>query len=381
MLRQILTLLFSRGSILVSTFLVGVILARGMTVEERGLYAYIVSLVAILVPLSELGLRQYTILKVNEGKVDLSIVKSSSQIFFISFLCISIGSSLILENYVLVLLLVLLTVIMNYTQGLFLATSNYKYFALINHVKAIVHILIVGCYFFWADSISSIHAVLSLSVALFFCSILSTFVLRANNLLYNSSYRYSKLETIKLSYHHCIGFFLVNFSYKSVVFCYSYNSGSDLGYIAILMTLSELIWQVPMAFSTWLLGNKNNPININKSILFVGFYASVATIILTLFGDYFIAFVYGSKYSGTMDYIRLFSLYIVCVAVFKVIYMYEAKRNRNLAISLPLACGCLMILIISYFNNFSSFMVPLLFSSLYLFIIVKWIVKDRNVQI
>lgn len=322
--------------VIFSTLLISIFINRGLGVEVKGEYAYIINMVEILYIFSGLGLGQaYSTFKREEGGKSRNIFIILS--LFQGILVIIIGCSIcffvrINFGFAIVILTALATIRANLTI-IAVIENSIKRNMIATAVNVFYLILLIILYLSKACNLQSVLVCYGLNEVI-------------RSIIYIKSYKmrphYEKVPIAKLKKVYSVGFLTmivtllisINYSMDTIMLKHMTNNYS-VGIYSVAVTFSNIFLLIPDAFKEVLFGDSTNKDFSRKttfSAIKVCFWAlGVILVGFVALGRFAIKILYGIEYIsafGLTLVIFIGSLSMIFFKILQPIYIAEGKQKR-----------------------------------------------------
>jgi O-antigen/teichoic acid export membrane protein len=322
-----------------------VLIARGLGVEGRGIYAALLIYPSLLNAITEGGMRQAAIIFIGKKKApDAEIIGTLfTYIIFagiggyaaVYFLQFYFGDELFTHVMMLAAAGILPTTLaVNAIKGVFLGKERINQFNKANWLQKCLFVGLIAILYFSQTLTVTTAIMATLSAAIFNMAQALSF-LRANETL---SFRFKKevfWPMFKLGIVYAIALSFMTANYRIDILILSWISlPSELGNYAVAVQLGELLWQLPKAVLVVLMAKTAN--SKGKSI--VGTVAKTCrlTLLLTILSAiplgiacyYLITPIFGIGFANS--YIMLIYMLpgLILGALFKTIHSYFAGQGK-----------------------------------------------------
>ena len=347
-IRDTFSVLKSRAFKLVIAFVTGIVLARLLGPEGKGVYAAVQVFPSIIISLADLGVRQATIFQLGK-KVHPEDEVVSVTVFFMvvsSLLSLAIGAGVyfFVDNPSFTLLMIVLalstiptSLINSYSQGIFLGKEQIRRFSFTSWLPAFVRfvaiLVLVGVVGLHVTGAILAGVIASASLAVYSLWLVS----RHSSLKIRFIPEIAR-EMLSLGLVYAAALFVLGLNYKvDIVILQQLSSDADVGQYTQGVTLAELLWQLPTALSFVLFSkgaNAKDPKafsrNVAKLMRVTLLVATLGSAALFAVVGFFIPFVYGEEFAPSVLITRLLLPGIVAFTVFKVLNMDLAGKGRPL---------------------------------------------------
>lgn len=332
--------------ILIIGFSSGIILARVLGPDGRGIFSSLLVYPTIIVSLLTLGINQSIVYYIGTKKYSESeIIGVAFLLLFIlsifgTFLSIGIFSYVKNPNYnQTLILLASLTVpaqlTLNYFYGILIGKQQIdKYNKIISLLPVITFVLIIvfvifGRIYIVGAALATLLAQIGLAI----------YALRSIKKECSLKIRYlpdliKKMSSLGLIY--ALSLFILNLNYRvDIIILENLSNPTEIGQYTIGVSFAELLWQLPAAFGTVIFSYSANSRDPNKfshdlaKVLRIIFpVVLIGSIIIYYSSDYFIPFLYGKEYIPSIKMLKILLPGIVMMSFFKIINMDLAGKGK-----------------------------------------------------
>jgi hypothetical protein len=322
-------------SILLS-FLAGVIIARCLGPENKGLYTSILVIPLLVQSLCEMGLRQATTFYL--GKKYFDEIK-----FIANILSLSIVTSVIacvvtiavfyiqgVSDFLYILLAsvyLCINIMIAYIGGVFLGKDLISKYNSLRWIPNIINIflLIIMLYVLKLGVFGALFSLVLSNMFVLFLNI--RFLFRKYGYIYPQYDRLISVRILKLGLVYGISLFIINLNYKiNILMLTEMVMPSELGIYTLGESFAELLWQIPSALGVVIISKsvtQKNQDELSRDILSLLrislFIVSVCSIILYFISPWVIPFIYGEDYIESVSVIRATLPGIIFMVVFKIL--------------------------------------------------------------
>lgn len=304
-------------------FIQGIIIARYLLPEGRGIIAIYLAIINILLPLSELGIKQSSSYFLSKMKYEIEKIVNTQTITLIISSILTISLLLLIYSFkeldnIFILLFIFLAIplriYISFTTAYGLSNRE------INKINIIQFILIIFDFifvvlFFMLLNLDVGYYFLSYFLSSLFASIY-TFIWLKNKYKITfkidlKKYKNESLEIVKKGITYALPLFVIGLNYSvDLLILDFYVDKSSVGIYAVGVTLAVLIWQLPtilnlliFSYSVSTKDEKQFSINLwNKTKLLMLILIPI-TIILTFVLKYLIPLLYGESFIGSYEVI------------------------------------------------------------------------------
>ncbi len=305
------------------SFLQGIIIARYLLPEGRGIIAIYLAVVNMLLPLSELGIKQASAYYLSKVKIDITkIVNTQTITLLISsvltiILLFIIYSIQQLDNFFILLMIFIsipLRIYVSFTTAYGLSFREINKINIIQFLLIFIDFIFVVIFFvvlkidlkyyfvsyFLASLVASIYTFVWLKV-----SYNITFIININE------YKKESFKILKKGISYALPLFVIGLNYSLDLLILDYFVNKDLiGIYAVGVTLAVLIWQLPtilsfliFSYSVSTKDEKQFSLNLWNKTKQLMIILIPISFLLTLSFKYLIPFIYGEAYSESFNVI------------------------------------------------------------------------------
>jgi O-antigen/teichoic acid export membrane protein len=320
-IRHIFNTTITRILLIGISFLQGIIIARYLLPEGRGIIAIYLAIVNMLMPFSQLGIKQSSAYFLNKANMSISNIINiqtitlifSSFITFL-FLIIIFYFQELTNNFVLILisLSIPLRIYISYSSGVMLANREINIINISQLLLILIDFLVVIILFVLLDMKAEDYFI-AYFISSFICALYICVWLKNN---YNISlsfdlqkYMQNAIPVVKKGITYALPLFVIGLNYSiDILILNYYVNKSEIGIYSIGVTLAILLWQFPnilslLIFSYSVSTKDENQFSRNlwkkfKVIMLVMFPLSI---VVTLLAKYFIPFIYGEAFITSFD--------------------------------------------------------------------------------
>jgi len=361
----------------IATLLVGILTARFLTPENRGLYTLFFTTSGLLTTVFHLGISPANVYFLNVKKVSVNILYGNNLFYiFISLILISIT---MLVGYIffnfnigfpsenLMIIYVLLGVCFIYQltescfQGLIFATKKYSFMANSYYVQSILLIAAtLLILFFKNDLLIAIEfRVIIISLFMFFFVTRLLIILRIKKISFSKNILVDQIKFGSRNWlQNLIGFLNI----KSYIFFLAFlSSPENVGYFAVSFIFVELLRYIPDSLGAFLLpeftkidSSKERARVALNSLKSIFLAISLISLTLMLAINHVVIFLFGIEYISAILVTRILIIAALLGVFYQVLTRYftsEAKQIYSIISStfgLTVGSICSIILIPEY---------------------------------
>lgn len=349
------------------SFLQGVIITRYLLPEGRGFIAIYLAIVNMLLPFSELGVKQsssYFLSKVQMPLNEIINIQTITLLFSTiltwTILFIVFYSQELINTFVLALIFlsIPLRIYISFSTGVALANRQINTINIIQFILTFVDLLLViilfiilkleADYYFIAYFFSSFAA----AVYIFF------WLNKRHQVTFIfdfSSYREKALPVIKKGMAYAIPLFVIGLNYSVDIFILnSYVDNAEIGVYAVGVTLAVLLWQIPnilnlLIFSYSVSTKDEDRFSLtlwNKSKTVMLAMLPVA-VLITLAAKYFIPLIYGIEFVRSFDVLMWLMPGVYMMIIFKFLNGDLAARGYPMVAFYIFSFGAILNIVLN----------------------------------
>lgn len=344
--RDVLSVARSKGAVVASALLKGVILARWLGPEQVGLLAALMVYPSLLMSVGSLGLQQVTAYLLGGGHYgEQALKRAIAQTWFLSS-AVSLGASYLLLRYVgssgESLLLVLLAIapipfslFNRYNGGLFLGRNNIGGYNRINWIPAVVTFVATAILVIFLDW-GLTGALVAAIAGPFSMSILLT--VRHDFLQsFSLSFDWELIQRmLALGSVYAVSLMVINLNYRiDVILLDRLSTDFELGIYSRAVLPIEYLWEIPMLLSTIIFARSATAKdgarfsrNVHR-LLRVSFVAiGVASVMLALLANQVVTVLFGEAFLASGAVLVALAPGVVLLTIFKVLNMDLAGKGK-----------------------------------------------------
>ncbi|MGR5261103.1 polysaccharide biosynthesis C-terminal domain-containing protein [Vibrio astriarenae] len=373
------------------SFIITVLLARYLTVSERGDFALYFSLYLFSLPLVQYGCKQ-TIGSINkQSKFTLKAITSTAYaISFTLFVTVSLSYFTIcwLEIFEvdgmhlgLTLVLLLLSTIYSINNGVQLSEGdalNVNYLTMLQGSITLLLMLLFITAFNLSISLVLVAYIIGFSV------VLSIQIFSQLPLFSLSSIKTElTLKVLNVGLFVTLSSFLLVLNYRLDLFIIGdLLDKESVAIYSIAVNLSDICWKIPSTLGLVLFSKLVSTGVSGKEKKFISFSIILPCMIAALFvyigGKDFILFFYGQDYSDSYQVTRVLLLSVVFLSMFKIHYLELSAQSKVFPLLIVILLGVVVNIIANYI------LIPIIgvtgaaystvISYLFMFLLVKYVV-------
>lgn len=348
-MRDFLTLLISKFTVLILSIFVVFAQAKGLGSEQRGLLAMILLFPQLLVSITDGGMRQAVSFLLGKKLEDEKNILGSVRLFsFISVLIWGAGLLIIqysyldgkVDNHIIYLsvLILPLIVFVNSYRGVFIGKGHINHFSRTLLIPRVAYFLMI-IVLLLIDRLTLETAFFSFVIFHFITFFLSRALCRKGKVFFrvNAASKGTLTKIFKLGSLYAIALFFIDLNYKAGILIVSnLSSAFDVGNYVVSTQLVEFIWQIQAALSIVIFSKSVNKKKYDvvwleeiKRISRVQFFfGGVFSIIISGMLYFLSSTLLGAEYSKVPDLFILLLPGIVFMNTFKLINVDFSGRGK-----------------------------------------------------
>lgn len=322
-LRSALAILSSNVGSLALSFLTGIILARSLGPENRGIFAALTAYPALVTAFGQIGIRQATVYLVAQGKhgekeiagVVASLWILSSLLGAFACLLLTLPTLRIGADWTSIALAIALVpvLLMNYfSGGYLLGKERIGDFVKLRYVPAAATLLLTLLFvalLHWgvaggqlAQLIGTMFATVTVSVG----------IMKTLGVRFSWNGKIAK-DILSLGIVYGVALLLNQLVYKtSILFLQFKGTTEEMGHYALASQLGELIWQIPNAVGLVIYARRSRAEKQSQTdrdfrfiFLLTVAVAGFCCIVAALVGPYMIPLIYSPSFTESSDLLKL----------------------------------------------------------------------------
>lgn len=349
--------------ILIISFISGIILARLLGPEGKGIFSSILVYPSIIVSFLSLGIRQSAVYYIGSNKYsDSNIIGVTSLLLMGSSLLGLFIASIIFfyinnPNFTCILTLFALSTIpanltINYFTGIFIGKKQIKKFnqimsstPLINFTMIILLVYLGG---FHVEGAALANVVGKVVIAVY-----ALYLIHKNFSFKICFMPNLAKKMLSLGAIYALSLFILNLNYQiDIVILERLSNAAEIGQYTIGVGLSQLLWQLPAAlgvvifsYSSSAKDNKEFSRTIAKMVRIIFPFVLAGSVTLYYISDYIIPIFYGEEFIPSIKMLKILLPGIVIMSFFKILNMDMAGKGKP-AMSLKVFFPAVLINII-----------------------------------
>jgi O-antigen/teichoic acid export membrane protein len=330
------------------TFITGVIVARQLGPEGKGILTALAVYPTLIVSIAEMGVRQAAIYhlgkKIHDERDITATVMGLLCLTSLLGIAICAGIYAFVDNpnftlpmIALALAGIPLSLATSMFQGILLGKERIGQFSAVSWLAQLLKLAAV-LVFVWLLGWGILGEMLgSLLTGLVMTLYAFWLVTKSVQIGLSFSPRLS-WELISLGFTYALALFVISLNYRvDVVILERFVSPADLGQYSLGVNLAELLWQLPAALGVVVFSRSANAkdakafsYSVAKLFRVTLVLALLGGLVLALCADLFIRVVYGAEFSPSANVVRLLLPGIVAFSLFKVLNVDLAGRGKPL---------------------------------------------------
>lgn len=343
--KNIISVFSTKVFVLLIGLISAVLIARGLGVEGRGIYAALLVYPTILITLTEGGMRQAAIFYIGKKKASdaeiigtlltYTIVAGLGGYIAVYYLQYTFGKDQFTHLMMLAAAGILpATLAVNAIKGVFLGKERIKQFNKASWLQKALFVALISALYF-SENLTVSSAIAATLGAAVFNLIQALFFLKSHETLSFTFNSKTFLPMFKLGIVYALAFFFITANYRVDVLLLSWLSDpTEVGKYALAVQLGELLWQLPGAVLVVLMSKTAN--SLDKSIVATVAKTTRLTLFLTILSAipftvacyYLISPVFGAEFYDSFRIILFLLPGLILAAVFKTINSYFAGQGE-----------------------------------------------------
>ncbi|WP_083914669.1 flippase [Alkalispirochaeta alkalica] len=343
--KDALSIFTSKIAVLLISFVNGVLLARLLGPEGKGVVAAILVYPGLLISLFELGIRQSVIYHIGRDDFDRNTVIGAIVWLFVmtSLIGSSVTFFLLLPRIgvyptlaiFFAISLVPLRLVKSYAGGIMVGAQQFSSFSRILWIPPFISLIgtLMLVWYLGTGVVGAIAATFSgaLIVAIYALVIAGRSV--------GASFRFSTPVAIRLfrmGILYAVSLFVINLNYRiDIIFLEHLTDTAEVGYYSLGVRFAELVWQVPSAVGVVVFarsaaakGSQVFSLKVLQLFRVVLVLCSIIAALLWFTADWFIPLIYGEAFRASSGMMKFLLPGIVFAVLYKVIHMDMAGRGK-----------------------------------------------------
>ncbi|TMO67064.1 hypothetical protein CWC18_01245 [Pseudoalteromonas aurantia] len=334
MIKDTMSVFFIKVFTIASSFVVMVILARGLGAENRGIFSALLVVPQLVIALTEGGMRQagtYFIGKreISESKVlgALILFLSIASIFgsFLIYFSLDFNSFELGKEYLFPLLLIyFLNLSLNLIKGVYLGLGKIKKYNSAVHIQQTIYMSIVLLLYFY-EELTLENTLFSLIIGLIVSFVLNLYYLVRNTTVILSLDFSTMIIMLKKSWMYALVFFLILSNYKiDIIFLTSWSTLEQVGIYTISTQIADMLWQLPAAFVVVIMSNASRSVENDNWYCKVVFLTKInlyitclLSFVFVVFGGFFVNIIFGVEYAYSYNVMCYLLPGVILMTLFK----------------------------------------------------------------
>lgn len=332
--------------ILVIGFVSGIILARVLGPDGRGIFASLLVYPTIIVSLLSLGVTQAIVYFLGTKKYSDSEIIGVVLLLLLILSIVGVFLSIIIFSFIknpdfnqTLILLSSLSIpaqlTLNYSSGILVGKQQISKYNKITSLAPLFNFTLIALFVLFGG-INVLGAVLAILLAQ---CLLALYALKLINRERALKIRYLPeliKKTLSLGFVYAISSFILNLNYRAdIIILQQLSNASEIGQYTIGVNFAELLWQLPAALGVVIFSYSANSKDSDKfsrdlvKIMRITFpIVLIGSTILYFVSDYIIPFLYGKEYIPSIKMLKLLLPGIVIMSLFKIIDMDLAGKGK-----------------------------------------------------
>jgi len=332
-------------------FLIGVLLARALGPDGRGIYASILVVPMMIIGLTELGIKRSTIHHIGEKVFNPNdIISVLSFALIITSLLGIIGCTLVyylLDNPNIKAPLIAIAVInipvsllTRFSRGIFLSREMYRKSNILNWTPVLANLVLLTL-FIWIIDMYVFGALLALLMSNI---IIAYFALRgvAQEYKIRVKYNFEILKSlIKLGFVFALALFIIRLNFRiDIILLERLSSFHEVGFYSVGSSIAEK-WQIPFAFGGIIISKSANISdqvflnrNIARLIRLTFIVGIIVSVIIFFIAPFIVPFIYGSAFEPSIEIVQAILPAVLLLAVSKIMSTRLAGLKKTKSVIL-----------------------------------------------
>ena len=331
-------------------FALGVIIARALGPEGKGMYAFLITVPTMIISLAELGVRRATIYhigkKIHSAEKIISVL--SFFLIFTSIVGIIITYSVFsyddteipLSLMIVTLLTIPVRLINKYTRGILIGKEQFKRsnkLAWIPNFLNLFSVVLFVIIFQW----SVLGAILSLLISNTFVGFFAVWIVAKDHKI-SISFDYKIIKSLlELGLVYAVAIFLVKLNFRIDILLLKYlSTTTEVGFYNQGVSVAER-WQAPFALGAVILSRSANTENqdvvhnqIARLFRMTVIIGILAASVVYFISPYFVPFVYGEAFTPSVRIVQYILPAVVLVIMAKILASRLAGLQKTYIIIL-----------------------------------------------
>lgn len=332
--------------VLIITFTSGIVLARTLGPEGKGLLAAVLVYPSLFIGLAEMGIRQATVYFIGNKLYKEHEIISALYLLLIASSCLGIllcvcifiaihNAKFSVPMILLALMVIPLQLMVSYSSGVFLGKGDIGRFSNVQWMCEMVKLVLAVVLVWWmrVGVVGGLISIVAGNCLVAFYAIWLVAKIAPIRVAFNSKLVKSML---KMGVVYAISLFILQMNYRlDIALMERLSTASEIGQYTLGVSTVELLWQLPSALGIVVFSRSSNAQDsalFSRSVcklLRVSFVAVVlGSAIWILLSRFMITLVYGNAFSPSVDVVRLLTPGIIAFTVVKVLNMDLAGRGK-----------------------------------------------------
>lgn len=314
-----------------------ILITRLLGPEGYGTYTAILVIPTLVVSFFQMGIRASSVFMIGSGKYDENQIVSA----IISALLLTSISGMLFsaiaykfmfrdEYTILLISLSLLTIPMRlsaiYAGGIFLGKEQINRANLMNWLTGLLT-LFFGLVFVWILKMKITGALLSLMLGNLIVSSIAINILYKDYEVKLSFANPIIVRLLKLGVIYALSFLVIQLNYRVDVLLLQWLSDArQIGLYSLGVSVSELLWQIPLAVSIVVMSRTANTTNLQKTnedtakLLRISLLLGVVlSLFIYILSPYIIPWVFGEKFRQSVLIVQTIMPGIIMVIIFRIL--------------------------------------------------------------
>ena len=342
--------------ILIVGFVTGIILARLLGPEGKGILSSLLVYPTIMISLLSLGVRQSAVYYIGSKKYsDSDIIGVTSLLLIVSSL-IGVLSAAILFSYIsnpnfdIILILFAVFIIpadlaINYYTGILIGKKQITKFNQIMSLNPVINFLLI-IFLVYFSGLYVKGAVLATLIGKIVISGYSVYLVNRKFSLSVCYVPDLTKKMVSMGAIYAFSLFILNLNYQvDIIILERLSNATEIGQYTIGVGLSQLLWQLPSALGIVIFSYSSNAKDasnfsqiIARMVRMVFPIVLVAAVFLYYISDYIIPLLYGSEFIPSIGVLKILLPGIILMSLFKMLNMDLAGKGKPeiaIAVFLP----------------------------------------------
>ena len=364
---DVVVVLRSRVIMLFTRFFAGALTARFLGPEGRGLLTALLIVPEMVASLCDMGIRQSVGHFIAKGKASMSAVLGAIGLIYIGTTLLGIGGCWVYFTYfgrdeytwpliILATMTIPLTIITSYITGIFLGKQEMGRFARASWLPEVLRLTAL-CGFIVTFGLTVSTALIATLVSLTCMVVYLIFMVRPLIDVKPSIDLEVRKKIVSMGIAFGLALFLINVNYRLSTFMLArFSYLEQIGYFAVAIPLSELVWQIPGTLSMIVFsrsaGNKNEAEFTFKTVALMrlSFLACCVAAVGVYLGCYIvIPVIYGVEFMPSLPIIGFLLPGMAFMAIFKILNVHLGGQGKPWLTMYVIIPGILLNAVLSYY--------------------------------